>query len=151
MRIVIGSDHGGFLLKQVLIEYLKKHDHSVLDVGCFSKESCDYPGYSYAVADMVSRKKADRGIAICKSGIGTSIVANKAKGARAALCVNPKQARSSREHNDANILVLGALYVTPAQAKRMLGIWLKTLFLGERHARRIKQIKRIESEAFKPI
>jgi len=144
MKIAIGSDHGGFSLKEALIVLLKKSNHNVVDVGCFSKESCDYPEYSYRVAELVSKKKADRGIAICKSGIGNSITANKVKGIRAALCYNIKQARSSREHNDANVLVLGAAYTTVPVAKRMLSLWLKTKALGGRHVRRIKQIKNLE-------
>ena len=144
MKIAIGSDHGGFRLKKILIESLKKNKHNVIDVGCFSQESCDYPQYSYRIAELVSKKKVDRGIAICKSGIGNSIAANKVKGIRAALCYNIKQARSSREHNDANVLVLGAAYTTALVAKRMLNLWLKTKALGGRHARRIKQIKNLE-------
>jgi len=144
MKIAIGSDHGGFRLKEALIESLKKSKHSVIDVGCFSKKSCDYPEYSYRVAELVSKKKADKGIAICKSRIGNSMVANKVKGIRAALCYNIKQARSSREHNDANVLVLGAAYTPAPIAKRMLSLWLKTKTLGGRHARRIKQIKTLE-------
>ena len=144
MKIAIGSDHGGFRLKKALVESLKKNKHNVIDVGCFSTASCDYPQYSYRVAELVSKKKVDKGIAICKSGIGSSIAANKVKGIRAALCYNIKQARSSREHNDANILVLGAVYTPVLLAKRMLELWLKTKALGGRHTRRIKQIKTLE-------
>ena len=144
MKIAIGSDHGGFRLKKALIESLKKNKHNVIDVGCFSQESCDYPQYSYRVAELVSKKKVDKGITICKSGIGNSIVANKVKGIRAALCYSMKQTRSSREHNDANVLVLGAAYTPAPLAKRMLSLWLKTKALKGRHARRIKQIKTLE-------
>jgi RpiB/LacA/LacB family sugar-phosphate isomerase len=149
MKIAIGSDHGGFSLKQALSGYLKKAGHNIIDAGCFSQDSCDYPKYSYKVAGLVSRHQADKGILICKSGIGNSIVANKAKGVRASLCYNMAQARSSREHNDANILVLGALYTKENMAKRMAALWLKTKFLGQRHARRVSQIRRIERQAFK--
>lgn len=149
MRIAIGSDHGGFKLKQDLVKYFKQKKYCVIDVGCFSDESCDYPKYSYAAAELVGTKKADRGIVICKSGIGNSIVANKLKGVRAALCINIAQARSSREHNDANVLVLGALFVKENTAKRMASLWLKTKFLGGRHARRVEQIKKIEGKVFK--
>jgi ribose 5-phosphate isomerase B len=149
MKIAIGSDHGGFKLKQALARHLKTKKHCVIDVGCFSDNSCDYPGYAYAVAELVGRKKADRGILICKSGIGNSIVANKVKGVRAALCFNTAQALSSREHNDANVLALGALYIKEAMAKRIASLWLKTRPLSGRHARRIGQIKRIESKTFK--
>lgn len=144
MRIAIGSDHGGFKLKKGLIGYLKKRGHSVIDAGCFSEESCDYPQYSHEVAVLVSGKKADRGIAICKSGIGNSIVANKVKGIRAALCHSLPQARLSREHNDANVLILAAMYTPPALAKRITSGWLKAKFSGGRHARRVRQITRLE-------
>jgi RpiB/LacA/LacB family sugar-phosphate isomerase len=97
----------------------------------------------------VSNKIADRGILICKSGIGHSIVANKLKGVRAALCRDITQAKSSREHNDANVLVMGALYTKKNLAKRMVSVWLKTAFLGERHAQRIKQIETIESKLYR--
>jgi ribose 5-phosphate isomerase B len=149
MKIAIGADHGGFKLKQALVKYLKQQKHCIIDAGCFSDDSCDYPKYIYAVADLVGKRKADRGIAICKSGIGTSIVANKIRGVRAALCLNLAQARSSREHNDANVLVFGALYVKENAAKRIVSVWLKTKALGGRHARRVGQIKRIERKIFK--
>ncbi|MDD5504561.1 MAG: ribose 5-phosphate isomerase B [Candidatus Omnitrophica bacterium] len=149
MRIAIGSDHGGFELKKDIIEYLKKRNYCVVDVGCFNPDDCDYPQYSFAVAGLVGAKKVDRGIAICKSGIGNSIVANKVKGVRAALCFNVAQARSSREHNDANMLVLGALYVKKSTVRSMLCAWLKTSALAGRHARRVRQIKKIETKVFK--
>ncbi|NQT95966.1 MAG: ribose 5-phosphate isomerase B [Candidatus Omnitrophica bacterium] len=147
MKIAIGSDHGGFMLKEKMIPYLKRKGHVVLDVGCFSQEPCDYPQYAFDVAKLVGRRKADRGIAICKSGIGNSIVANKVRGSRAALCYNIAQAKSSRQHNDANILVIGAAYTDKAIAKRMLSVWLKTKALGGRHSRRVKQITRLERKA----
>ena len=149
MKIAIGSDHGGFKLKNALSLYLREKKHCVIDVGCFSEDSCDYPEYSYAVAVLVAGKKADRGIVICKSGIGNSIVANKVKGVRAALCFNIAQAKSSREHNDANILALGALYVNESNAKKTVSAWLKAKTLGTRHARRVRQIKKIEKKVFK--
>jgi ribose 5-phosphate isomerase B len=150
MRIAIGSDHGGFGLKQALSEYLKTKKHLVIDAGCFSDDSCDYPEYSYAIAGLVAGNKADRGIIICKSGIGSSIAANKVKGIRAALCYNIAQARSSRQHNDANVLALGALYVKEGMAKRLVSVWLKTGFSGGRHARRVAQIRKIEDRGFRP-
>jgi ribose 5-phosphate isomerase B len=149
MKIAIGADHGGFRLKQVLSEYLKSKKHCVIDVGCFSDDSCDYPEYSHAAAELVGKHKADRAIVICKSGIGNSIVANKVKGVRAALCFNMAQARSSREHNDANVLALGASYIKESAAKRIVSLWLKTKALGARHARRVGQIEKIERKVFK--
>lgn len=143
-RIVIGSDHGGFRLKEKLKDFLEKEGYQVKDTGCLNRESCDYPEYAYQVARLVSSGRFSRGILICKSGIGNSIVANKLKGVRAALCYNLKAAKLSRRHNDANILVLGALFVKEALAKRMTNLWLKTEFEGGRHLRRVRQIGKIE-------
>jgi ribose 5-phosphate isomerase B len=143
-KIAIGSDHGGFDLKKMLVPYLKSKNLDVVDVGTFSEAPVDYPDTSYKVARMVSRNAVPRGILICKSGIGDSIVANKAKGVRAALCYNIKAARLSRMHNDANILVIGSLFVNPDRAKKMVDVWLKTSFEGGRHLRRLKKIERIE-------
>jgi ribose 5-phosphate isomerase B len=150
MRIAIGSDHGGYNLKQDIIRYLKASGHNVLDVGCFCPDSCDYPEYGRLVAELVSRKSADRGILICKSGIGLSIVANKIKGVRAASCYNVSQAKSSREHNEANVLSLGALYTDKNLAKRIVSVWLKAKPAGGRHARRVRQITQIEKKQMSP-
>ena len=144
MRIAIGSDHGGFSLKQALAGYLKQKNHCIIDVGCFSKDSCDYPEYSYSAAKLVQTKKADRAIVICKSGIGNSIVANKLSGVRAALCYNVKAARLSRMHNDSNVLVLGSIFVKSDLAKKIIRVWLNTEFEGGRHKKRLAQIKDIE-------
>lgn len=144
MKIAIGCDHGGYLLKNRLIEYLKRKGHNILDVGCFHPKSCDYPEFGYRVAKLVSRKIADRGILICKTGIGYSMVANKVKSIRAALCYSVALARSSRLHNNANVLVLAAIYTSQARAKRIASVWLKTKAAGGRHARRVRQIARIE-------
>ncbi|MFC1807679.1 ribose 5-phosphate isomerase B [Candidatus Omnitrophota bacterium] len=149
MKVALGSDHGGYKLKSLLIDHLKKKGHSPIDVGCFCSDGCDYPEFGWRVADLVSKKIVAKGILVCKSGIGYSLVANKAKGIRAALCQNITQAKSSREHNDANVLVLGALYVNSSMAKRMVSTWLKTKALGGRHARRVNQIKRMESKLFR--
>lgn len=143
-HIAIGSDHGGFFLKEKLRVSLKKKGYTVKDVGCFNLESCDYPTYAYAVAKEVSSGRCSKGILICKSGIGNSIAANKVKGVRAALCYNLKAARLSREHNDANLLVLGSLFVTETLAKRMVTLWLNTEFEGGRHLRRLRKIQEIE-------
>lgn len=147
--IVIGCDHGGFSLKEKLKAFLEKKGYAVKDAGCFNQESCDYPEYAYKVAVDVGSGKFPKGILICKSGIGNSIVANKAKGVRAALCYNVKAAKLSRLHNDANLLVLGALFVKEPLAKRMVSIWLNTEFEGGRHLRRVKQIGKIEDELFR--
>lgn len=145
-KIVIGSDHGGFRLKEKLKAFLAKKGFGIEDVGCFNQESCDYPEYAYTVAKRISEGEFKRGILICKSGIGNSIAANKVKGIRAALCYNLQAVRLSRRHNDANLLVLGSLFVNEPLAKRMAGIWLKTEFEGGRHQRRLDKIKDIEDK-----
>jgi ribose 5-phosphate isomerase B len=143
-KIVIASDHAGFSLKEKLKSHLKMKGIKIKDLGTTSKESCDYPKFAYALANEVSRGKFKKGILICKSGIGNSIVANKLPGVRAALCYNVKAARLSREHNDSNVLVMGAVFVNASLAKRITEVWLKTEFLGGRHRRRLNQIKGIE-------
>ncbi len=149
MKIIIGADHGGLEIKGKLVGQLKKQGHQVKDVGTFSAESCDYPEIGAKVAEGVSQKKFDRGILICKSGIGLSIVANKFPRVRAALCHNAEQAELSREHNDANVLVLGAEQVTEKEIFEVIKIWLATPFeSGGRHERRVKQIDEIERKIF---
>lgn len=148
--IVIGCDHGGFNLKEKMAAFLRKNKWRVKDVGTFSEELMDYPDTAYQVALAVSKKKAWRGILVCKSGIGNCIVANKLKGVRAALCYNAKAALLSRQHNDTNILVLGSLFVAEPQMKKMITLWLKTPFEGGRHYRRIKKIERIERLCERP-
>lgn len=143
-NIVIGSDHGGFKLKEKVREYLEKSGYRVRDVGAFCEEPCDYPEFAAKAASAVSKGLYERGILICKSGIGNSIVANKFPGVRAALCYNLAAARLSREHNDSNILVLGSRFVTSALAKKMALAWLNTKFQGGRHQRRLNIIKSIE-------
>ena len=144
MKIAIGSDHRGFELKIELVNYLKKRGYEVLDFGTFSLASCDYPLYCLKVGEAVSSKKAQRGIFICKTGIGSCIALNKVKGVRAGLVYNIKAAKFSRLHNDANVLVLGADFVNFDYAKRLVGVWLNTEFEGGRHQRRINQIRKIE-------
>ncbi|MDO8661916.1 MAG: ribose 5-phosphate isomerase B [Candidatus Omnitrophota bacterium] len=142
--ILIAADHGGFVLKESLKPYLKKRGFVVDDLGPFSEERCDYPEFAYNLASKVGKGKFQRGILICKSGIGNSIVANRVPGARAALCHNKKCAQLSREHNDSNILVLGSIFVKPSLARKITDIWLATKFKGGRHKRRLNQIKEIE-------
>src|SRR3989338_2131632 len=151
MKIVIGSDHGGFNLKEALVKYLRLKGHAVKDMGAFSEESCDYPLIGYEVAKLVAAKTYPRGILICKTGIGMSMVANKVRGVRAALCDRPDIARSSREHNDSNMLVFAANIVTPGRAKAILDAWLKARHVGGRHARRVGQIKKIEGFEYEGI
>ena len=138
MKIAIGSDHRGFKLKKKLIEYLQRKRHEVIDLGTDSEDSCDYPEFALKVARGVARKNFDRGILICNSGLGMTMAAGSVKGVRAANCIDLSMARFSREHNDANVLVMGAAYVKENLAKKMADVWLKTEFAGGRHLRRIK-------------
>ena len=143
-KLLIASDHAGFALKEKLKVYLQKKAISVKDLGTYSKQRCDYPLYAYELAKNISSGKSQRGILICKSGIGNSIVANRLPGVRAALCDNLRIAKLSRQHNDSNVLVLGSAFVKADLAKRMVGAWLNTKFLGGRHLRRVKLINQID-------
>jgi len=142
--IAIASDHAGFRLKEKIKTYLIKRGLRVEDFGTCSIERCDYPQYAAKLAKAVSSGKYKQGILICKSGIGNSIVANRFPGVRAALTYNLKAARLSREHNDSNVLVLGAGFVNANLAKRITSVWLNTEFQGGRHRKRLNQIKKIE-------
>ena len=144
MRVAIGADHRGFRMKMTLARFLKKCRHRVLDVGTYNEESCDYPEYGWRVAQAVAQGKADRGLVICHTGIGQSIVANKVRGVRAALVTDSTVARLSRTHNDSNVLVLSSLRSNLPQAKRIVKVWLKTPAGKGRHARRVKMIKHFE-------
>ena len=138
MKIAIGSDHGGFDLKEAIRAHLQKKGYEVNDVGTYDRESCDYPVFGRAVAEEVAAGRADRGIVICTTGIGISIAANKVPGIRAALCTDPLMARLTREHNDANVLALGAAIVGDMLAFEMADVFLSTEFSGgERHVRRV--------------
>lgn len=144
--ILISSDHGGFDLKEKLVSFLNKKGLKVKDLGPFSVERCDYPEFAYTLADKISKGKFKRGILICKSGIGNSIVANRLPGVRAALSHNVKIAKLSRLHNDSNVLVLGSIFVGPDLAKKITMAWLNTEFEGGRHQRRLNQIREIEKK-----
>lgn len=144
MKIVLGCDHGGFQLKKKIIKFLQAKGYRLADLGSHSAQSCDYPLIGKRVAQAVSRGKFERGILICKTGIGFAIVANKVPKVRAALCRSKRDARLSREHNDANVLVLGANFTKTQPAKEILEVWLKTAFKGGRHARRVRQIAKME-------
>lgn len=144
MRIALGTDHGGFGFKPVLLRRLRRLGHRVEDMGTFSADSCDYPLIGAKVARRVSRGGAARGVLLCRSGAGMAIVANKFPRVRAAVCQTPASARRAREHNDANILVLGASGISQRQALAVLSAWLKAPFAGGRHARRVRQIRQIE-------
>ena len=140
MKIAIGADHGGFELKKAILTTLKDLGHDVEDLGCTSQESVDYPDFAGKVARGVSEGLFERGILICGTGIGMSISANKFPHVRAALCHNLFTARLSREHNDANILVMGERVIGAGLAQEMVRIWLETGFEGDRHQRRVEKI-----------
>ena len=144
MRIAIGADHAGFALKQHLIGTLRRLGHTVEDRGTHSDAPVDYPPICADVAREVTEHRADRGIVIGGSGQGEQMAANKVPGARAALCNDLYTARMSREHNDANVLALGARIIAPELADEILELWLETPFAGGRHQRRIDQIADIE-------
>jgi ribose 5-phosphate isomerase B len=146
VEIAIGSDHAGFPLKQSLVEYLTDKGHSVQDLGTDSEESVDYPRFCAAVARAVAGGEAERGIVLGGSGQGEAISANKVHGARAALCNDLYTARLGRQHNDSNILSMGARIVATALAFEIVDIFLGTEYEGGRHSRRLDQISEIEVE-----
>lgn len=147
--IAIGSDHGGYKLKEEIKKYLDEKEIQYIDCGCMSEERVDYPNIAKEVATAVQSGKADKGILICRSGLGMSIVANKFKGIRSTPCYNEEEAKFSRLHNDSNILALGADYITVNDAICILRMWLATEFEGGRHMERIKIIEQIENENMK--
>ncbi|UCD55323.1 MAG: ribose 5-phosphate isomerase B [Candidatus Omnitrophota bacterium] len=145
-RIAIGSDHGGFKLKAFLKKYLSQKGYIVTDFGTYKGESCDYPPIGYKVAKKVSNGEFKRGILICKTGIGMAIIANKLRNVRSGVCNTVTQARTSRLHNDTNVLSLAAKYTNPAKARRIVNVWLTTEALGGRHKKRVNQIKKLEKK-----
>lgn len=138
MKIAIGCDHGGISLKEEIVAVLKDMGQDVDDRGCYSTDSVDYPDFAKAVCSKVQDGTCDRGILICGTGIGMSMVANRFEGIRAALCHELFTARMSREHNDANVLCLGARVVGPGLAEEIVRTWVSTEFSGGRHLRRIQ-------------
>ena len=144
MRVAIGSDHAGYPLKEDLKVFLKEEGHDVHDVGTHSEEPVDYPLYCAAVARAVVHGDAERGIVLGGSGQGEQIAANKVDGCRAALCNDLYTARLSRQHNDANVLSMGARVIAPTLAREILKVWLETPFEGGRHVPRLEQIAAIE-------
>ncbi len=142
MKIAIGADHAGFRLKNLIKDHFK--EHSFVDVGTHSEDSCDYPDFAQLVGEEVAAGRVDAGIVICGTGIGISISANKVKGIRAALCTNEFMAEMSRRHNNANVLALGARVIGDDLALRIVKVWLNTGFDGGRHERRVEKITKIE-------
>lgn len=147
MRIAIGNDHGAVELKEHIATHLRKQGYEVVNFGTDSTDSCDYPVYAAKVAKAVVSGECDRGILICGTGIGISIAANKIQGVRCALCSEPCSARLTREHNDANILAMGARIIGPTLAESIVDAFLTTPFSGdERHQRRIDLVTRLEQD-----
>lgn len=149
MQIGLACDHGGFELKEELKAFLKSTGVEPIDMGSFNEESVDYPDFGVLVAEKVSRGELERGILICGTGIGMSIVANKFPGVRAALANDLYSARCSREHNDANVLVIGGRIIGREMALEIVKVWLNTPFAGGRHQRRIDKIKALEKQKMK--
>lgn len=138
-KIIIASDHGGFKLKNIIINYLKDNNISVDDLGCYNEDSCDYPIYAEKVAKKVL-ESGDRGILVCGTGIGMSIAANRFKGIRASHCTDTFSARMTRMHNNSNILCLGERITGSGLALDIVNIWLNTEFEGGRHQKRIEML-----------
>ena len=151
-RVAVGADHGGFALKAQLIPWLQAQGVEVADLGTHSPKACDYPRIGYKVAAAVAQGRFDRGLLLCKSGIGMAIVANKVRGVRAGVCTDVFDAERSRSHNDANVLVIGAEKLGLAQVKRIMQAWCITPFeSGGRHERRVRQIAAIERKLLRKI
>lgn len=144
--IAIGCDHGGYELKLEIIRHLEKKGIKVKDFGCNSTESVDYPDHAYPVAKAVANGECEKGILICGTGIGMSIAANKVKGIRCALCSDTFSAHATREHNDSNLLALGARVTGVNLALDIVDTWLEAEFMGGRHIARIDKITKIEQE-----
>jgi ribose 5-phosphate isomerase B len=146
MRIAIGCDHAGFPLKQTAIEEIRRHGHNVVDMGTNGTDAVDYPDYAQAVGEAVMRGEADRGVLICGSGVGASVVANKIPGVRAATCHDPYSAHQGVEHDDMNVLSLGARVVGAALAEEIIRAFVEAAFSNdERHVRRLDKLKAIEA------
>jgi ribose 5-phosphate isomerase B len=143
---IIASDHGGLELKEAVKGFLKGRGIAVRDLGTLNADSVDYPDFGEKAARAVARGEAEKGILICGTGIGMSIVANKFPGVRAALVTDEFTARMSKEHNNANILVMGGRVLTPEESCCMVGVWLDAVFEGGRHQRRLDKIAQIEED-----
>lgn len=144
MKIAIGCDHAAYTFKEEIKAYLAEKGHTLIDKGCYSAERADYPDHGIAVGEAVASGEVERGIVICGSGIGISIAANKVKGVRCALCSEPLSARLSRNHNDANVLAMGARLIGLEMGKAIVDEWLVAEFEGGRHVGRIEKISRYE-------
>ena len=146
MKIAIGCDHGAFDLKNVVVKHLQGKGYEVADFGCYSLDSCDYPDFAKAAAEAVASGECEKGIVLCTTGIGISIAANKVKGIRCALLSDPLSARMTREHNDTNMMAMGAGIVGKNLALEIVDTWIGTEFSGEaKHQRRIDKVMALEA------
>lgn len=143
--IAIGSDHGGFNLKQTIMKHLEERGIPYKDFGTYTSESCDYPDYGRAVGEAVASGECEKGIAVCGTGIGISLAANKVRGIRAAVCGDCFSAEMCRRHNDANVIALGERVTGPGLALKIVDLFLDTAFDGGRHERRVNKIMEIEN------
>ena len=146
MKVAVGCDHGGFVLKDAVISTLEELGAQVVDMGTYSTESVDYPVYGKKVAEAVANGECDLGVVMCGTGIGISIAANKVKGIRAAVVTDEFMAEMTRRHNNANIIALGGRVITPEKAKSLVKAWYTAEFEGGRHQKRIDMITQIENE-----
>ena len=146
MKISLGCDHGGLELKEKIKAHLEEKGFEVKDCGTYTKDSCDYPDFGQAAAEAVASGECEKGIVICTTGIGISIAANKVKGIRCALLSDMMSARMTRQHNDTNMMALGAAVVGPMLAMEIVDIWLSTEFEGGRHQRRVDKMMAIEEK-----
>lgn len=146
MNISIACDHGGYQLKEQIKQYLVDQGHTVLDCGTNSTESCDYPDFASVAGKLVANGNCQFGVVVCTTGIGVSIVANKVRGVRCALCLNEDMAEMTRRHNNANVIAMGAKYVDFDTAKKLVDTFLNTQFEGGRHTRRVDKITQLEQE-----
>lgn len=150
MIIALGSDHRGFPHKALLLDILRSRGVQAEDLGCFDEQSADYPDPAFAVAELVASGRADAGVLICGSGIGMSIAANKVKGVRASLCFTIEQARTTRQHNDSNVLCLSGDATAPEEALALFEAWLASEFEGGRHGLRVDKIVSYENNHLSP-
>ena len=146
MKIAVACDHGGFRLKNVLVEYLKDNGYEVEDFGTNSEDSCDYPDYAGKAAKAVASGACDKGVVVCGTGIGVSITANKVNGIRCALCHDVFSAKATRAHNDSNMIAMGQRVIGEGLALEILKAWLSTEFEGGRHVQRIEKMMAYEGE-----
>ena len=145
MKIALGCDHGGYALKEQIKTWIAQMGHETEDFGCYNLDSCDYPDFGAAAARSVSEGKCEMGIVVCTTGIGISIAANKIKGIRCAHCADCLQAQLTRQHNNANMMAIGAGFTGPNMAKQMVEVFLSTEFEGGRHERRVNKMMELET------